>query len=110
MEMMMMLVSDVLEKAAELIEPEGAWIQGRSARSTIGTDVPPTHYAACSWCASGAMSKAIGSEVAADDARNFMNKFLRRKVWTWNDSNGRQQSEVVAKLRSAARLAREQGK
>lgn len=105
-----MLVSEVLEKAAALIEPEGAWIQGRSARNTVGNDVPPIHPAACSWCASGAMSKAIGSEVAADDARNFMNKFLRRKVWTWNDLSGRRQTEVVTKLREAARLAREQGK
>ena len=112
---MTLTVSDVLEKAAELIEPEGVWCQGRYAADKDGLAVPETDPRACRWCAAGAISRVsheMGDSFRAwSDTVEFLAQFVGFLTTTdWNDVDGRQQSEVVAALRAAAEAARGDGK
>ncbi|MFA6031846.1 MAG: hypothetical protein WC889_02965, partial [Myxococcota bacterium] len=58
-------VADVLERAADLIEPEGAWTQGESARDANGKPLKQgsDHNAVC-WCVLGAIGKVAGHPAA----------------------------------------------
>ncbi|TKD50193.1 DUF6197 family protein [Sphingomonas baiyangensis] len=100
-------VADVLEAAAKLIEPEGAWTQGSLARDENGRMVLPRDADACCWCASGAIMHYGGD--APNDAWSNFSATIGGVIPHWNDHQGRTQAEVVAKLREAAALAREQG-
>jgi len=93
-------VSDVLDRAADLIEPEGAWHQGNY--------VGPTGDC---WCALGAIMR-VGNFASDINAPSIVLRRLigEEFVADWNDDPERTQAEVVAKLREAAALAREQGK
>jgi hypothetical protein len=91
-------VAEVLDAAADLIEPEGAWTQGE-----WGSD-------GC-WCLDGALMAAKGScqtwpELEA--VRNAIGPECETAIG-WNDAPERTQAEVVAKLREAAAKAKEQG-
>lgn len=97
-------VAEVLERAADLIEPEGRWRQKNGGVR-----------GAC-WCASTAID-AAHPDGFAPDAQRFLANLVSPgaglaivRVWYWNDAPERTQAEVVAKLREAAALAREQGK
>ncbi len=50
-----LLPSQVLEAAAKLIEPEGAWTQGANARTAKGRPIGPVEAPASCWCAIGAI-------------------------------------------------------
>lgn len=90
-------VAEVLEKAADLIEPEGAWCQ-KAFVIVSGTQVVAR-------CLTSAISKAAhGSCERGLAAMGF--RYLGEAT-AWNDRHGRTQAEVVAKLRKAAALARE---
>ena len=109
-----MRVSDVLDRAADLIKPEGAWTQGCFARNASGVPTGLTGFrgpAVC-WCLLGATDKATGDDAAlSQEADDFLRRYLVvPDLGDWNDNSRRTQAEVVAKLREAAALAREQGK
>jgi hypothetical protein len=124
-----LLASEVLAKAADLIEPEGAWTQFISAAETplLSEDEAPTDEEGdpiepdesapemrC-WCATGAIWKAadLGWAAQPSDPRATAADYVRQIVGDhvphWNDAPGRTQAEVVAALRQAAELARSEG-
>lgn len=107
-------IADILERAADLIEPEGAWTQKAYARDARGKNLilgrDPT--AVC-WCTIG----AIDHEATGKPHRDALEAIritlgisggLNSTIGSWNDAPERTQSEVVAKLREAASKAREQ--
>lgn len=93
-------VAEVLDRAADLIEPEGIW--------------------GCKHCAATAIWKAMGQSIGSEitkPVQRFFASFaeldpsrIPYSIYTWNDAPHRTQAEVVAKLREAAALARGQGK
>lgn len=104
-------VAEVLDGAADLLTPEGAWTQGRMARRQTGhTAWSLFDDSAVCFCAIGAMIRVSGSyepdlkEEAFAEALGFASA---SRLASWNDDPGRTQAEVVAKLREAAALARE---
>jgi isopropylmalate/homocitrate/citramalate synthase len=102
-------VADVLSKAADLIEPEGAWIQGDFAKNAAGENTGLTEFrgpAVC-WCTYGAIEQVTDDEEVMVAAEVFLAKMLKgTSIAEWNDARNRTQAEVVAKLREAATLAR----
>lgn len=88
---------EILFKAADLIEPEGRWLQDNFADGG-------------GFCAAGAIfyaSSGISDRRNADIARDVFRKIIRRgNIGHWNDAKGRTQAEVVAALRQAALLAK----
>lgn len=109
-----MTVAEVLERAANLIEPEGAWTQDWFARDVIGREVEAIDPHANCWCVRGAVFAVCGSDSVDEEAifnpLHDLLGFELMSVEEWNDDPDRTQTEVVAKLREAAALAREQGK
>ena len=104
-------VAEVLERAADLIEPEGAWTTDASARNQSGESVSVRNPDAVCFCALGAILRFGGGAMNADD---YFGNFLQdRQNWLaighWNDAPGRTQAEVVPKLREAAAIARARG-
>lgn len=99
-----MNVSDILEKAADLIEPEGKWGQGFIV-GCVGDH--------CADTAIYRIAELLDRE-ERQAARIFFANFIGGRdqyaTFRWNDAPERTQEEVVAKLREAAALAREQGK
>jgi hypothetical protein len=105
-------VADVLDRAADLIEPEGAWTQGDIARTAQGQATRPESPDAVCWCAMGALMKVDGGYPykAIEAVEAIIRKPrglppLRRLAW-FNDNKRRTQAEVVAKIREAAAVAR----
>lgn len=109
-----MKVSEVLDKAADLIEPDGAWTQGVNARDADGNPTSALDDTATCWCALGAIAHI-------DDSRRayLYACALSQQVWAvrrfrdvphWNDDPERTQAEVVAALRAAAQAEREAGR
>lgn len=91
-------VADILDKAADLIEPEGAWMQGDYGG----------HHLGC-YCALGAIRAVGGYAHDINPAAYILQQVVPAKfAHEWNDAPERTQAEVVAKLREAAKLAREQ--
>ena len=52
-----MTEKEVLEKARELLTPEGAWVQGAHARDVGGERCFSRDPEACQWCLVGAVSR-----------------------------------------------------
>lgn len=113
-------VADVLSRAADLIEPEGAWTQGDFARDETGFQYSDSgltfhEFPATCFCLFGALAEV--AEVSDPELYRDADRYLLTVVGVpfvndvadWNDAKGRTQAEVVAKLREAAALAREQG-
>jgi len=108
-----MRVSDVLDRAADLLTPEGAWTQELFARDICGGPLSAgfDEGAVC-WCAIGAIEKVTGEEFLEELpvlAAQQLESVLLTAIPPWNDAPERTQAEVVAKLREAAALARERG-
>ena len=111
-----MLPSEILSKAADIVEAPGAWIQGEYATTHSGTKVASDSPVACRFCAWGAIESAASRRydltVPAGDAEETALETLWNLVGgdieAWNDVEGRTQSEVVAALRKAASIAKEQ--
>lgn len=106
-----MNVAEILNKAADLIEPEGAWTQGALARGPDGfgteSEIPPN--AVC-FCAEGAIQASSGRGNHSLEKRAFdaLRKVLPTDfIHEWNDKPCRTQAEVVAALRAAAEKAAE---
>lgn len=103
--------SEVLSKAADLIEPEGAWARHQLAKSAHDQVVNPTDERAVCWCMAGAMQRitpVLGNVYYR--AHEFVARSLDIPTFaSWNDAPGRTQAEVVKALRDAAELARSEG-
>ncbi len=104
-------VADVLERAADLLEPDGNWTRVTGARDVGGKIVKPCSPSAVSWCLEGALAAVTrhdwcSSAFEAEPAYKFLRSFLGIDPWEWNDRAYRTQSEVVAKLLEAAALSR----
>jgi len=101
-------VAEVLERAADLIEPEGAWTQGAYARDVLGNNLNPDEQ----WGPSPtAVCRCMYGAVAEVARPNGYQYLPPSGSWglpgtEWNDAPERTQAEVVAKLREAAALAR----
>lgn len=106
--------SEVLSRAADLIEPEGAWCQGGASnapnREALAAD-------ATAWCGWGAIARAMNSEAThrvftyLDRATGGPSAIASPSKWgqSFNDAPDRTQAEVVAALRKASDLARSEG-
>ena len=107
-------VSQVLSEAADLLEKPGAWTQGANARDATGKSVPVTSGRGTCFCMAGAILHRTGGDYrAAALVRRVLpmpNEAVKDWLVSFNDTTGRTQAEVVAKLREAANLAREQGR
>lgn len=107
-----MKISEILFKAADLIEPEGAWCQGPFAIDENGEEIFSSEHwsAAKSLCAAGALTVAAGGYTARRSAaRLHIERVIGDHLVDFNEAEGRTQAEVVAKLREAATKAQEQG-
>jgi len=113
-------IAEVLTRAADLIEPEGAWTQGDTARDADGKPLPnSTEPAAVCWCVLGAIGKTVGgaNRPMFSAARKALRAVLPEDIEqidedlpdeaNWNDAPERTQAEVVAALRAAAEKARQ---
>lgn len=111
-----MLASEVLSRAADLIEPEGAWTQGAFARpkpskAFVGARWPRTRTC---WCVRGALFEVTGTRPRHENeatvaAETFLENAIARSLVMFNDFEYRTQAEVVAALRKASDLARSEG-
>jgi len=100
-------VAEILERAADLIEPEGAWTQHASARDWRGAWVGVNDPGAVCFCAIGAIHRATSKENEVREAVLSLGKVIRsHSIQNYNDAYSRTQDEVVAKLREAAAKAR----
>lgn len=107
-------VADVLERAADLIEPEGAWTRGIYAADECNDSIDTLHPGAKCFCAMGAVYRAAGASSlhktgpldVVNDIRTHLTHVLGTTMASFNDAPERTQPEVVAALRRAATLAR----
>lgn len=107
-----MKASDVLAKAADLIEPEGRWTQGYRAQTSEGRITEPGTSEAHCWCIVGAIQEVEesgGHSPYSRPALRFVDCVVGHEPALWNDDPSRTQSEVVTALRSASKLAEERG-
>lgn len=107
-----LLPSEVLARAADLIEPEGRWIQGGAAKNAAGQYLGAggaASKAATCWCAIGALLRTGPDQAAA--ALDYLRTLISPTsgIGGWNDAPDRTQAEVVAALRKASELAASEG-
>lgn len=103
--------SEILSKAADLIEPEGRWTQGASAHAGDGLATGACQDDAICWCLGGAIERTgYGHFSAVGDALKYFTATTGGALVSFNDAPGRTQAEVVAKLREAAALAESEGR
>ena len=103
-----MKTSEILSKAADLIEPEGRWTTVWCAidKNGIGHLNGNVKDATC-WCAIGAVEKSAGG-YDANAALLFVRDVIDGEfIDDWNDAEGRTQAEVVSALRKASELAKQ---
>lgn len=94
---------DVLLKAVQILEPEGAWCQDAWARNAEGAYVTwndPSAVARCCEAAILQASEELNSTVFP--AEEAVQKVIGRHILPWNDNPTRTQAEVVSALRAAA--------
>ncbi|MFN3858158.1 MAG: hypothetical protein ACK4RV_10430 [Caulobacter sp.] len=102
--------SEILDKAADLIEPEGAWTQGTSYSNPAGEWRDGGEPDVTCRCVAGAINEVCRWRF--DAARPVFTTFeahIGQDAVRWNDSAYRTQAEVVTALREAAELARKDG-
>ncbi len=95
--------ADILNAAADLLEPEGAWIQGAFARDANRHQVYYGSSDACCWCVSGAIRKVAGtSMIDAQPVLDYFTRFIRVVVLSrWNDCQ-KSSKPILKALRGAA--------
>lgn len=107
-------VSQVLSEAADLLEKPGAWGHSLFSVDAEGDPVMPFSDEAVCFCAVGAVAKVLEIDgVTAEnwlDCATGLHGLQSSRLEDFNDNLGRTQAEVVAKLREAAALAKEQGR
>ena len=107
-------VSETLRAAADLIEPKGAWTQGRywtDADGATYNDNPEGALPVC-WCALGALGEVgkvdpadlnlRGRSVADKAYEALVDTIGNSDVVSWNDAQRRTKTQVVAAFRAAA--------
>ena len=99
--------SEILSKAADLIETVGAWTQLSYARTSENKPVFWDDAQASCFCVEGALAKIAGGRARSFVARRYLQDITQRDIVFWNDHPKRTQAEVVAALRKAASLAAE---
>lgn len=87
------------DRAWKLLEPEGAWTQGASARDSGRRVVIFSSERACQWCALGAIGATYKGYQILDIERRLRSE-LAGSIAVWNDTPERTQAEVVALLKS----------
>ena len=96
-------IARILNAAADLIEPQGAWTQGCFARHSNDNPVGPLEPEARCWCVSGAIQRASGA--TRWNAWNAFDAYTRKKGYRhmadFNDTAT--QGEVVQALRFVAK-------
>jgi hypothetical protein len=101
-------VPAVLRAAADLIEPEGRWVQGFWATTKRGRAIGYEEANAACWCAVGALMR-VSRSAPLDlwyPTRDALERVIdHQSIPGWNDAPDRTQAEVVAALRRAADLA-----
>ena len=100
--------SEILEKAADLLEPEGSWTKNHYALTKDNAEVSWNDPEAICFCVEGAISRIAGGRTNGLVARRFLQDVIRKDIVCWNDAAARTQPEVVRALREAAHLAKEQ--
>lgn len=106
-----MKVSEILDKAADLIEPEGAFDPGPLAKNAAGVEVSPDDPSAVCFCAVGATWRAafdgggtLGDSNRADTFyREYFHAFASR------DALRLPKAKLLERFREAAQKARESG-
>lgn len=111
-------LADILRRAADILEPEGAWTQGAFSRNADGSVDKDGHEdpdgvaenPVC-WCVVGAISVAAGVDLfhqryplrgPHQEAVDVLSDVLGTDPADWNDEPDRRQEEVVESLRTAA--------
>jgi len=99
--------AEILNAAADLIEPDGAWTQGALARTKRWREIGPHEGNAACFCAAGAIrkvaeffpaSRSVAWNLSSDEAL-----FLGYETLPdFNDAPTTTQADVVALLRRAA--------
>jgi hypothetical protein len=106
--------ADVLNAAADLIEPEGRWTRGVEARDAEGKELMwGTDPMATCWCMVGALEATSRRGPNADmatqalfrSAIGILCEVVGESVPDFNDAPECAQSDAVAALRKAAALA-----
>lgn len=105
--------SEILDAAADLIEPEGAFTKGAFGRDALGRKLQAAELdrAVC-FCTIGAIIKAGGFHGVTDRGLHATMRFhpeFGAVLWdvvTWSDRPGRKSESAVSALRRAADLAR----
>lgn len=98
----------VLLRAAEILEPEGAWCQQYYAKDAHGNDCMGWDHQAVCWCGVGAIEKAHdelrGQADVMEAAILAVGRVVGLSSWAsdWNDAPERTQAEVVQALKQAA--------
>ena len=105
-------VADILDRAADLIEPEGRWMQGDLGRDAHGEriDVCERLGDAVCFCMEGAIEYVARRHgMRPHEAFEAVKPVIANgtaALFYWNDRKGRTQTEVVAALRQAASAER----
>lgn len=108
-----MKTSHILNKAADLLEIPGVWIQGSLSKNHLGEVCEKDSTDACRFCMAGAIfhichkNKEIKSG-AFSAARTVVSAYLiatgkGEGIAIFNDTKGRTVEEVVKTLREAAK-------
>ena len=99
-------VADILNAAADLLEPEGAWTKGALARDRRGHTVDYASPNAVRWCVGGAiLAVSPGKRPLRGQALRALEGYLDVVLSTsWNDCQPTVEP-VLAALRGAAEAA-----
>ena len=91
-----MKASEVLDRAADLIEPEGAWTQGASFRNAGGDAVDGDSADVTCRCLVGAISAVTDYDFSVSaPAYPFLEKLVADDAAVWNDKRKRTQPETI---------------
>jgi len=96
--------SEILRRAREILEPEGAWTQRSLARAADGVPIHETHRDAACWCSLGAIYRTLGSRLATYrewGAVGLVQKIVGAPLAKWNDDPLRTHDEVLDAFRRA---------
>lgn len=106
-----LLPSEVLARAADLIEPEGTWTQrGDFAYTADGRGRWGSDPDAVCFCAAGATQRVTVDRPVAANPLAYLERVIgNSNIAEWNDAPNRTQAEVVAALRAASELAKGEG-
>ena len=100
--------SEILDAAADLIEPDGRWTQGAWARDAKLKPTREDGPESVCFCLYGALFRAAGQQGIWQPETHLREvlQYPNENLISWNDDPARKQTEVVSALRRAADLAR----